>query len=94
MKIMSEIFTDPFLITEDLIVVCPNCNEYVIIEKINCQIFRHASYKVNGEQLPPHTGQETCEALTKAGLLHGCGKPFRIVKNENNENVAVVCGYI
>ena len=85
---------DPFEIAEDLLVSCPHCAMLILIAKINCQIFRHGSYKINGEQIPPHTPQAACEELMNAGLLYGCGKPFRIVKNENNENVAVICGYI
>ena len=91
---MSDLFTDPFLLTEDMVAICPNCSEYVIIAKINCQIFRHASYKINGEQIPPHTSQAECEALIASQSIYGCGKPFRIIKNENNENSIVVCGYI
>jgi hypothetical protein len=79
---------------EEFLVICPQCNDPVWISTINCQIFRHAAYKINGEQLPPHTSEKACEDLFKAGLLYGCSKPFRIVKNENNENVAVICGYI
>jgi hypothetical protein len=81
-------------LAEDLLVECPHCNHLVLISEINCQIFRHAAYKINGEQLPPHTNQKACEELFKAGLLYGCGKPFRIVKNLVNENVAVKCAYI
>jgi hypothetical protein len=79
---------------EEFLVICPQCDAPVWISSIQCQIFRHAAYKINGEQLPPHTAQKTCEDLANAQLIYGCGKPFRIVKNENNENVAVVCGYI
>ena len=85
---------DPFEITEDLLVECPNCAMLILISKINCQIFRHGSYKINGEQIPPHTSQAECEALVASQSIYGCGKPFRIVKNENNENIAVLCGYI
>ena len=91
---MSDIFVDPFLIAEDMVVICPNCSDYVIIAKINCQIFRHASYKANGEQIPPHTSQAECEALVASSSIYGCGKPFRIIKNEIKENIAVICGYI
>lgn len=85
---------DPFLISEDMVVTCPNCSEWVIIAKINCQIFRHASYKINGEQIPPHTSQKDCEALVASSSIYGCGKPFRIIKNDMNENIAVTCAYI
>jgi hypothetical protein len=34
-----------------LIVKCPHCNESVIIEQINCAIFRHGVYKINNDQI-------------------------------------------
>lgn len=79
---------------ENFVIICPQCEEPVWIEKINCQIFRHAAYKVNGEQIPPHTPQAECERLVAGEAIYGCGKPFRIVKNEQNENIAVICEYI
>ena len=27
------------------ILKCPHCNEYILIEKINCAIFRHGTLK-------------------------------------------------
>lgn len=87
---MSEDWT----LTEDLIVQCPHCQDFVSIKEINCQIFRHGSYKANGEQMPPHTPKAECDRLASAGLIYGCGKPFRVVKNELKENVVVVCEYI
>ena len=27
------------------IIICPNCNEFIIIEKLNCGIFRHGIIK-------------------------------------------------
>lgn len=81
-------------LSEDLVVHCPHCQAPVLISEINCQIFRHAYYKANNEQIPPHTSQQECERLARGDLIYGCGKPFRIVKNEKNENVAVVCEYI
>ena len=85
---------DPFEIAEDLLVSCPHCAMLILIAKINCQIFRHGSYKINGEQIPPHTSQKECEALVSNQSIYGCGKPFRIVKNNRGENEVVICGYI
>jgi hypothetical protein len=56
----------------------------MIIEELNCTIFRHG-YDKNMEQIPPHATQKECELLT----VYGCGKPFKIVKG-----VAVKCDYI
>lgn len=79
---------------EDLIVQCPHCQDWIAISEIRCQIFRHGSYKANGEQIPPHTPKVECDRLAEGALINGCGKPFRIVKNENNKNIAVICEYI
>jgi len=81
-------------LTADLIVCCPQCGDFVAIEKLNCRIFRHASYIANGEQIPPHTPQKECERLSREGLIFGCGKPFQIIVDENNQNKVIICGYI
>ena len=75
-------------------VQCPHCKEDVLIEEINCAIFRHAILKHNYEQINPHTSKEQCENLIKNESIYGCGKPFKIVQNENKEHVAVECDYI
>lgn len=80
-------------LTQDLILACPQCGQLVAIQQLNCRIFRHASYKLTGEQIPPHTPQAECERLVQGELIYGCGKPFQIVENENIY-VAVICGYI
>jgi len=52
-------------------------------------------------QINPHSTKEECEHYVRNNMIYGCGKPFRIVvKNENNENnekkeyAAVICEYI
>lgn len=79
---------------KDFIVICPQCNDPVWILQINCQIFRHAAYKVNGEQIPPHTSQSECEQLVQKEIIYGCGKPFRIVYDSDRKIAAVKCDYI
>jgi hypothetical protein len=74
------------------IIVCPNCNEYIIISELNCGIFRHAVYS-NGEQVDPHMSKEDCEKLLKTPNVLGCCKPFR-VKVINGEWRVEICGYI
>ena len=74
---------------DKLIVTCPHCKDPVIIQKINCAIFRHGSIKKTGKQMKPHLNQAACEELIKNNLIYGCGKPFRIVNGK-----AVVCEYI
>ena len=74
-------------------VKCPHCGEYIIIEEINCAIFRHGIYKTNFEQINPHLPKKQCDELINKKLIYGCGKPFRIEKN-NNLWVGIICDYI
>jgi hypothetical protein len=80
-------------ICAQLILKCPHCNEYIIIEKINCAIFRHGVLKANGEQIDPHSPKELCEYYLKNNLIYGCGNPFRI-KTKNGLFETEKCGYI
>lgn len=80
--------------TKELAVVeCPHCNCFVQIEQINCAIFRHGTYKHNGQQLNPHLPKAECDRLVAAEAIHGCGRPFR-VERQGDGLVAVVCDYI
>lgn len=74
-------------------VQCPHCEEYVVIEQINCAIFRHGVMKTNLAQINPHLAKSECDKLKEQDLIYGCGKPFKIV-NENNEWKAIECDYI
>jgi len=60
------------------VVVCPHCKEYILIQELNCGIFRHGVVKTTGEQIPSHASKEECEAYLKDNLIYGCGKPFEI----------------
>ena len=71
---------------QDFVVICPYCNEPILIEKINCAIFRHGVWKQNGQQIPPHAAKDMCEQIFAQGLIYGCGKPFR--------KIAIKCEYI
>jgi hypothetical protein len=73
----------------ECIVECPHCKEYIWIEKLNCRIFRHATY-LNGEPIPPHSTQSECEQLLEQKKVYGCTKPFQIL--ETGE--VVRCDYI
>lgn len=75
-------------------VKCPHCNEYIIIEQINCAIFRHGIYKDNYSQINPHLPKNDCDKLKNENLIYGCGKPFKIEKNDNGVFIAVICEYI
>ena len=80
-------------ISNEPIIFCPHCNEPIIIEKINCGIFRHGIIKSSGEQIPPHAKKEECEYFIKNNLIFGCGKPFQITL-ENDKIVVIICDYI
>ena len=80
-----------------MIVTCPHCNDSVIIEEINCGIFRHGVLKINGQQMDPHSSEQICNELFESGLIYGCGKPFQIrvvLEKEKEVVVAESCGYI
>jgi hypothetical protein len=80
----------------DILVTCPHCKEDVLIEQLNCLIFRHGVMKTTGEQIDPHASKETCNNLITNHLIYGCGKPFKvIVKREDSTTyIAEVCDYI
>ena len=71
---------------------CPHCNDEIIIYKneLNCRIFRHGSFKDSGKQLNPHAPKSECDQVSIQGLIHGCGKPFKI----NDDNSIVKCDYV
>jgi len=64
------------MLKKEIIIFCPHCNEPIIIEEINCGIFRHAILK-NGQQIDPHSPKIICDDLVKKNLIIGCGKPFK-----------------
>ena len=74
-------------------VTCPHCKDIIIIEQINCKIFRHAILKCNNNQINPHASKQECEILISQNAIYGCGKPFMLIMIENNY-VAVDCDYI
>jgi hypothetical protein len=77
----------------NLIINCPNCNDFICIEQLNCCIFRHAFFIATGKQVDPHTPKDVCEYLKKNNFIYGCGKPFKIVKIDKNFT-AIKCDYI
>jgi len=79
---------------ESFIITCPQCNEPVLIEKVNCSIFRHGVLIENGAQIDPHASVELCTYYITNNRIYGCGKPFKLVKNEEGKFVAIVCEYI
>jgi hypothetical protein len=81
------------MVSEEFIVICPNCKDYVIIKEINCKIFRHAILKESGEQINPHSSKEECDFFINNNLIYGCGSPFILVL-KNNTYYAEKCEYI
>ena len=78
---------------KNFVVMCPSCETPVLIEQMNCAIFRHGIFKQYATQIPPHSSQVDCDAFVKNGLIYGCGKPFTIVIVDGLP-VAEHCGYI
>ena len=83
----------------NLVVECPHCKEPILIEQLNCCIFRHGVLKNNEKQIEPHASKELCDYYVKNELIIGCGKPFKVILNENSKNdddkfIAIICDYI
>ena len=76
-------------------ITCPHCSCLIEILQINCAIFRHGVYKNNNIQIDPHLDKISCDKLIDLNLIHGCGKPFKIIY-DNDKNIwnAIVCDYI
>ena len=73
-----------------LIINCPHCFQPIIIEELNCRIFRHGALKSNNEQINPHATEQECIYYKTNDLIYGCGKPFKI----NNDLQVEICDYI
>ena len=73
---------------KEIIKSCPVCFQFVVIEQINCGIFRCGVFKDTFECIPPHSSKEQIELWKKAGRIWGCGSPMELVNNE-----LVVCDY-
>ena len=80
---------------EYIVIQCPHCKDSVLIylKELNCHIFRHGIYKNNLKQIDPHLNKEKCDNLYKNNLIYGCGKPFKIIK-KNEEYLSEICDYI
>jgi hypothetical protein len=78
---------------EEPIVICPHCNDFIIIKKINCAIFRHGIFKKTGKQIDPHSSKELCDYYIRENKIYGCGKPFIIIKKDD-KFLTEICDYI
>jgi hypothetical protein len=73
-----------------LIINCPHCFQPILIEELNCKIFRHGVLKSTNEQINPHSTEIECINYIFNDLIYGCGKPFKL----NNELQPEICEYI
>ena len=78
---------------EEPVLKCPHCNEFIIIEKLNCGIFRHGILITNGQQINPHETKQMCVYFSDRNLIYGCGKPFQIIEINGIFEVKI-CDYI
>ena len=76
---------------QDIIVTCPHCHDPVIIQQINCGIFRHGIFRHNNKQIPPHSSKQDCDIFVEHNLIFGCGKPFSVKKDTYQVEI---CDYI
>jgi hypothetical protein len=81
------------VIKDQPVLICPHCNEFIIISQLNCGIFRHGVFKNTGIQVNPHASKAECDDYANHGLIYGCGKPFRITLNNNTFEITC-CEYI
>jgi len=79
-----------------MIFECPHCMGTILVEPndINCQIFRHAVFRSNGQPIHPHASKTECEDLLRTEKIYGCGRPFRLVRDKDQQWTPVVCDYI
>jgi hypothetical protein len=79
----------------DILFTCCHCNEHFIIntQYFNCNIIRHGVYKKTLVQINPHSSRSVCDELLENNKIIGCGKPLKIVKNEDTW-VVEICDYI
>lgn len=68
----------------NIIALCPHCAEYIMIEKLNCCIFRHGTFITTNKQINPHSSKESCDKLKRENLIYGCGKTFKMIYINNN----------
>ena len=75
------------------IIQCPHCNDFIVIQELNCCIFRHGIFKETGQQINPHANKYLCDYYIYNNLIYGCGKPFKIIVN-GEKLIVEICDYI
>lgn len=71
------------------IITCPNCYIPILIEAINCKVFRCGMFRINGEPINPHANKNECEYYINNNIIYGCGSPFYY----DGINDPVLCEY-
>jgi hypothetical protein len=68
----------------DIIVECPHCKGTVVVAKkqVKCGVFRHGVYINTGRPIHAHMPKKKCEELYASKKILGCGKPFRLEKDD------------
>ena len=79
-----------------MFLTCPNCGVSIVIESVNCGIFRCGVYKLSKQQIDPHAAKETVERLLANGEIYGCGQPFQLLTfpMDDVKTRLVKCGWI
>ena len=74
---------------------CPHCEHIVMLPllELNCKIYRHGVYKQTLLQIDPHMNRVDCDRLFREGLIYGCGKPFKIIMEEDKYKIEK-CKYL
>lgn len=80
---------------EILTFICPHCHGAIEVlrNETNCCIFRHGQFRINGQQVPPHTSKAECDRLSEENAVYGCCKPFRISQINSSWEINE-CDYI
>ena len=73
-----------------LVICCPHCETTIVVEELNCRIFRCGILKSDGKQINPHLNKPECDRLYNNGLIYGCGKAFYVDISGN----PTICDYI
>ena len=79
---------------KSIIISCPHCSKYSIIESLNCCIFRCGYIKSKNEQIPPHSTKSYVDILkANDDIVGGCGMPFKI-ELVDGQYIASACEWI